>query len=402
MKMKALALLVPALLMAGAVNAAEMYNNNGNKVDLYGKVDARHTFSDNAGDDGDETYVQIGFKGETQITDDLTGYGQWEYKTYANDTEGAGDKSFNRLAFAGLKFANYGSFDYGRNYGSVYDIEGWTDMLPVFGGDSYTWTDNFMVGRANGVATYRNSDFFGLVEGWNFALQYQGNNEGDNSTEIWTSPNEGTKNGHKKVQFQNGDGYSMSTTFDFSDTIPELQGLSIGAAYASSDRTSEQVDYRGKFNPYGNHKNNGSVNAGGDKADVWTVGAKYDANNVYLAMMYAETRNMTPFGDDGIANKTQNFEVTAQYQFDFGLRPSLAWVYSRGIDVGYHTNNHGSYLTDQDLVNYIDLGATYAFNKNFSSYVDYKINLLDEDSRFYSANGISTDNIVGVGMIYQF
>lgn len=53
-------------------------------------------------------------------------------------------------------------------------------------------------------------------------------------------------------------------------------------------------------------------------------------------------------------------------------------------------------------MNYIDLGATYAFNKNFSSYVDYKINLLDEDSRFYSANGISTDNIVGVGMIYQF
>ena len=155
MKIKALALLVPALLMAGAGNAAEMYNKDGNKVDLYGKVDARHTFSDNAGDDGDATYVQIGFKGETQITEDLIGYGQWEYKTYANDTEGAGDKSFNRLAFAGLKFANYGSFDYGRNYGSVYDIEGWTDMLPVFGGDSYTLTDNFMVGRTNGVATYR-------------------------------------------------------------------------------------------------------------------------------------------------------------------------------------------------------------------------------------------------------
>jgi outer membrane protein N len=33
------------------------------------------------------------------------------------------------------------------------------------------------------------------------------------------------------------------------------------------------------------------------------LGAKYDANNVYLAMMYAETRNMTPYGDFGIANK---------------------------------------------------------------------------------------------------
>lgn len=67
MKIKALALLVPALLMAGAVNAAEIYNKDGNKLDLYGNLDARHTFSDNAGDDGDETYVQLGFKGEMQI-----------------------------------------------------------------------------------------------------------------------------------------------------------------------------------------------------------------------------------------------------------------------------------------------------------------------------------------------
>ena len=395
MKIKALALLVPALLMAGAVNAAEMYNKDGNKLDLYGKVDARHTFSDNAGDDGDETYVQLGFKGETQINSELTGYAQWEYKTYANDTENAGDNSFNRLAFAGLKYANYGSFDYGRNYGTIYDIESWTDMLPVFGGDSYTWSDNFMVGRTNGVATYRNTDFFGEVEGWNFALQYQGNNEDGSNHQ------EGTKNGHNDVRFQNGDGYSMSTTYEFGEAFPVLQGLSVGAAYGASDRTNDQVNSRGTYNNYGNGKN-GSVRAGGDTAEVWTLGAKYDINNIYLAMMYAETRNMTPFGDDGIANKTQNFEVTAQYQFDFGLRPSLAWVYSRGYDVGVHHNDSGSYLTDQDLVNYVDVAASYYFNKNMSTYVDFKVNLLDSSSNFYHANGISTDNVLGMGLNYQF
>jgi predicted porin len=35
--------------------------------------------------------------------------------------------------------------------------------------------------------------------------------------------------------------------------------------------------------------------------------------------MYSETRNMTPISG-GFANKAQNFEVVAQYQFDFGLR----------------------------------------------------------------------------------
>ncbi|EMM6514658.1 porin OmpC [Enterobacter ludwigii] len=388
MKRKVLAILVPALLMAGAAHAAEMYNKNGNKVDLYGKIDARHTFSDHPRDDGDETYVQIGFKGETQITNDVIGYGQWEYKTYANNTESAGDTSFNRLAYAGLKYGEYGSFDYGRNYGVVYDVEAWTDMLPVFGGDSYTWTDNFMVGRANGVATYRNADFFGLVEGLNFALQYQGANEGQDATE----DQEGTKNGHNDVRFQNGDGFGMSTSYDFSG---DLSGLTLGAAYSSSDRTNEQeakgIQDSARF-------------AGGKTAEVWTVGAKYDANSVYLAMMYAQTRNMTPYGDTGIADETQNFEAVAQYQFDFGLRPSLAWVYSKGKDMTYPGNagNPQGQHGDMDLVNYIDVGMTYNFNKNFSTYVDYKINMLDNDESFYEANGISTDDIVGVGMTYQF
>ncbi len=37
-------------------------------------------------------------------------------------------------------------------------------------------SDNFMQQRGNGFATYRNTDFFGLVDGLNFAVQYQGKN----------------------------------------------------------------------------------------------------------------------------------------------------------------------------------------------------------------------------------
>ncbi len=43
MKVKVLSLLVPALLVAGAANAAEIYNKDGNKLDLYGKIDGLHT-----------------------------------------------------------------------------------------------------------------------------------------------------------------------------------------------------------------------------------------------------------------------------------------------------------------------------------------------------------------------
>ncbi|EBW3194699.1 porin OmpS1 [Salmonella enterica subsp. enterica serovar Stanley] len=390
MNRKVLALLVPALLVAGAANAAEIYNKNGNKLDLYGKVDGLRYFSDNAGDDGDQSYARIGFKGETQINDMLTGYGQWEYNIKVNTTEGEGANSC--LGFAGLKFGEYGSFDYGRNYGVIYDIEAWTDALPEFGGDTYTQTDVYMLGRTNGVATYRNTDFFGLVEGLNFALQYQGNNENGGA-------GEGTGNGgSRKLARENGDGFGMSASYDFDF------GLSLGAAYSSSDRTDNQVA-RG----YGDGMNERNNYAGGETAEAWTVGAKYDAYNVYLAAMYAETRNMTYYGggngedNGGIANKTQNFEVVAQYQFDFGLRPSIAYLQSKGKDLGGQEVHRGNWrYTNKDLVKYVDVGMTYYFNKNMSTYVDYKINLLDEDDDFYASNGIATDDIVGVGLVYQF
>ncbi|EAO2083986.1 porin OmpS1 [Salmonella enterica] len=392
MNRKVLALLVPVLLVAGAANAAEIYNKDGNKLDLYGKVDGLHYFSDDASSDGDQSYVRFGFKGETQINDMLIGYGQWEYNVQANTTEGEGANSWTRLGFAGLKFGEYGSFDYGRNYGIIYDVEAWTDVLPEFGGDSYTQTDVYMLGRTNGVATYRNTDFFGLVDGLNFALQYQGNNENGGA-------GEGTGNGgNRKLARENGDGFGMSASYDFDF------GLSLGAAYSSSDRTDNQVA-RG----YGDGMNERNNYAGGETAEAWTVGAKYDAYNVYLAAMYSETRNMTYYGggdgegNGGIANKTQNFEVVAQYQFDFGLRPSVSYLLSKGEDLGGQEVHRGNWrYTDKDLVKYVDVGMTYYFNKNMSTYVDYKINLLDKDDDFYASNGIATDDIVGVGLVYQF
>ncbi|NDO80860.1 porin [Citrobacter sp. NCU1] len=377
MKRKVLAIVIPALMAAGAAHAAEVYNKDGNKLDLYGKVDGLHYFSDDTASDGDMSYIRLGFKGETQITDQLTGYGQWEYNVQANTTESDHGNAWTRLAFAGLKFGDYGSFDYGRNYGVLYDVEGWTDMLPEFGGDSYTKADNFMTGRANGVATYRNNNFFGMVDGLSFALQYQGANENQVTDENGQLFQEGTGNGgDRNVKNSNGDGFGISSTYDFG------MGVTLGAAYTSSDRTNEQAEFS---------------TAGGDKADAWTVGGKYDANNIYLAAMYSETRNMTPYGgnSDTIANKTQNFEVTAQYQFDFGLRPAVSFLMSKGQDL----NNADG---DQDLVKYADVGATYYFNKNMSTYVDYKINLLDEDDSFYSRNDIATDDVVALGLVYQF
>ncbi|OTA21681.1 outer membrane porin precursor [Xenorhabdus beddingii] len=373
MKRNILAVVIPALLAAGTANAAEIFNKDKNKLDLYGKVDVRHQIADErSGEDGDASYARIGVKGETQISDQLTGFGRWEYNLKAHQEEGKQDTA-TRLAFAGLKFANYGSLDYGRNYGVNYDVSSWTDVLPIFGGDSMTKTDNYMTGRATGLLTYRNTDFFGLVDGLTFAVQYQGQNS------------ERTKN-KRGGTTANGDGYGLATTYNVG------YGITVGGSYANSTRANGDWD---------------KSYAHGERAEAWNIGAKYDANNVYLAAMYGETRNMTNGSanikiDDeyypakGVANKTQNIEVVAQYLFsDLNLKPSLAYVQSKGKDLG---RNDGAKGYSADLVKYVSVGTYYYFNKNLSTYVDYKINLLDKNE----GKDTGARNVFGVGLTYQF
>ncbi|EJF9144474.1 porin [Escherichia coli] len=357
MKRKVLAMLVPALLVAGAANAAEIYNKDGNKVDFYGKMVGERIWSntdDNNSENEDTSYARFGVKGETQITSKLTGFGQFEYNLDASKPEGSNQEK-TRLTFAGLKYNELGSFDYGRNYGVAYDAAAYTDMLVEWGGDSWASADNFMNGRTNGVATYRNSDFFGLVDGLNFAVQYQG------------------KNSNRGVTKQNGDGYALSVDYN-------IEGFGFVGAYSKSDRTNEQAG-----------------DGYGDNAEVWSLAAKYDANNIYAAMMYGETRNMTVLANDHFANKTQNFEAVVQYQFDFGLRPSLGYVYSKGKDL-YARNGHKG--VDADRVNYIEVGTWYYFNKNMNVYTAYKFNLLDKDDA--AITDAATDDQFAVGIVYQF
>lgn len=365
MKPILLAVIIPALLVTQAAQAAEIYNKDGNKLEFYGRVKALHYFADDAGNDGDKTYVRIGFKGATQINDLLTGYGQWEYQIGANHAESDSTKDTKtRLGFAGLKFHNLGSFDYGRNYGIIYDVGAWTDMLPEFGDDAYVKTDNFMNGRTNGVATYRNNNFFGLIDGLKFAVQYQGKNENDGRT----------------ASKANGNGWGLSSSYDINES------LSLGAAYASSIRTVGQ-----KTGTFGK----------GDKADIWAGGLKYDNNGVYLAATYSQSRNMVPISGkatintratsvSGFANKAEGVELVAQYQFDYGLRPSLGYVQQKGKDI--------EGIGDADLVKYIDVGAYYYFNKNMSTYVDYKINQLNRNNKL----GLKDDNVIAVALTYQF
>ncbi|ANE73994.1 porin [Dickeya solani] len=362
MKRNVLAVVIPALLAAGAANAAEVYNKDGNKLDLTGKIEAAHYFGDeskSAFGDGDQTYTRLGFKGETQISKDLTGYGRFEYQFDASNAEDSNSLpssntgSKTRYAYAGLKFGDFGSLDYGRNRAIGYDGISYTDVLPEQGGDS-SYTDN-LTGRNAGVATYRNKNFFGLVDGWDFALGYQAKH-----------------NDSTQLRKQTGDGWAISSSY----TAPF--GVGVIGSYTAADRTDSQ-----------------NVDGRGEKAEAWATGLKYDANNVYVAATYGEYHNLT-YKNSAASfayDKTKVFEAVAQYTFDFGLTPSLGYVTAKADD------DTSAAKTSGYLKKYVSVGATYAFNKNFSTLVEYDINLIDNDNNPHS---VATGNTVAVGAIYQF
>lgn len=363
--------LMPALVLtAGGAYAAEIYNKEGHKLDLNGTLAGVHYFkSDNS--NSDQSYMRLGFLGETQINSQLTGYAQWQHQALLDRGEkDEARESTTRLGFVGLKFANYGSFDYGRNWGVLYDVLSYTDKLPEFGGDAFG-VDDYMSQRASNLATYRNKGFFGLVDGLDVALQYQGVN----------TPGEKDSKG-RADHAANGSGYGMSIEYDLG------RGFKAAGAFSSSGRSDGQ-----KKMEYG---------SGDGRVNAYSGALKYSDKNLYLAMMYTQSYNLAQFGDfkksesgkiSGFAHKAQTLEMVAQYLFDFSLTPSLAYIQTMATDI----EKYGR----QDLRKYIDIGATYNFNKNMAAHIDYKINLLSGNT-FTDRAQIKRDNTAAVGLTYQF
>ncbi|WMY95721.1 MAG: porin [Arsenophonus sp.] len=425
MKRNILAIVIPVLL-AGTVHAAEIYNKDGDTLDIYGKVDVHHLFSKNSSsEEGDDSRVHIGIKGETQISDKLSGFGRFEWDAKTNKSEDD-NKNRNLIAYAGLKFSDFGSLDYGRNYGLLHDIKAWTEVLPLYGGNAMYQVDSYMTSRNRNLLTYRSNDFFGLFDGLNFALQYQGKNTENN------------KSGVENALKNNGDGFGISANYDIG------WGVMLGGGYTKSNsgihyNKSNAIIETANFDALKTNKSNESSNQSNEMKDTtnvnvlnanedalknnseddvkktensvnkdveaWNIGLKYDANNLYVAALYGETHhNMSNLAGklDTVnitqrANATENIEVVAQYLFDdISLKPSIAYVQSKGKDF-INVND----AEKEDLTKYISLGAFYYFNKHLTAVVDYKINLMHSND-FTKKYGINKDNVVGLGLVYKF
>lgn len=376
---KSLAIVIPMLLAASnGVNALDVFNKNGNKLEVHGSINPSHTvthsfLSTKIVSHEDNTNAILGLSGEINITDELLSYAAIEYSTNFSAPEELLNKQQSnnvRLGYAGFKYGNWGSIDYGRNYGVFHDVQSLTDHTPYINKNSvFAYNDNYMIGRNNGLLTYRNNNLFGLVDGVSFALQYQ----------------DQTKN--REDRQKNGAGWGASVKYE-SDV-----GLTAIGSFFSSERPS-------------NDKNNQDIKI--PSVGAYGLGFKYDANDIYIAAFYGEARNVTPSyniisqnnlpNEQSYINKTQNIEAIAEYNFHSGFHPSLSYLDSKGQNSNIPDSTSHQ---DIELAKQINISTRYEFNKNISTYMNYKINLL-KNNNFIQTKNIATDNIIGAGIVYHF
>ncbi|QCI19919.1 MAG: porin [Buchnera aphidicola (Brevicoryne brassicae)] len=378
---KSLAIAIPLLLSASnGVNAVDIFNKNGNKLELYGSLNPNHEFSHKflskkIESHNDSTNAILGLSGKINITDELFSYATVEYKTdffSPEDTVNNKQESNTvRLGYAGFKYGNWGSIDYGRNYGIFHDVESLTNHTPYITKNSaFNNNDSYMIGRNNSLLTYRNNNIFGLFDGISFALQYKDESK------------------NKIVNQENSSTWGASLKYE-----TDVGLTAIGSCFSSE---------RSKYNDKEKNEKIPSINAYG-------LGFKYDANDIYIAAFYGAGSNLKPFNvndknndpsSESYINKIENIEAIAEYNFHSGFYPSLSYLDSKGQNSNIKQDNFDQ--NTWELAKQINISTRYEFNKNISTYMNYKINLLKSSNKFIKENNIPTDNIIGAGVVYQF
>ena len=129
MKKTLLATAILTGLVSATAGAATVYDKDGTTLKVGGRAEVRGLISDSVdGTMKDKSRARINFKGQTQITEDLTGFGVMEYEIKS----GASEVS-NRYLYAGLRTAA-GDFSYGRQDTAGVQVSDMTDIASTHSG----------------------------------------------------------------------------------------------------------------------------------------------------------------------------------------------------------------------------------------------------------------------------
>ncbi|MEZ8319810.1 porin [Vibrio splendidus] len=338
-----IALAVSAAALATGANAAELYNQDGNSVEMGGRAEARLSMKDGKAED--KTRIRLNFLGKVEIQDGLYGVGFYEGEFTTAEDGGSTDNNdgdiTNRYTYAGLG-GTFGEVTYGKNEGALGVITDFTDIMAYHGNSA---ADKLAVAdRSDNMISYK-----GQFQDLNLKASYR---FADRS-----------ENGNGDFVDNGKDGYSLSGIYAIGET-----GVKLGAGYADQDKSNEymlsgsytmgDLYFAGVFTDGEKQQNDGTndLNSSVDYTG-YELAAAYTLGQTVFSSTYnnAETDSET---------SADNIAVDATYYFKPNFRGYVSYNFnliSKGDKIGSVDTSASGIATSADAEDEIALGLRYDF-----------------------------------------
>lgn len=333
-----IALAVSAAALATGANAAELYNQDGNSVEMGGRAEARLSLKDGKAED--KTRIRLNFLGKVEIQDGLYGVGFYEGEFTTNENGGATDNEdstdiTNRYTYAGLG-GTFGEVTYGKNEGALGVITDFTDIMAYHGNSA---ADKIAVAdRSDNMLSYKGQfQDLGLKASYRFADR--------------------SENAAGEYVDNNADGYSLSAIYAIGET-----GVKLGAGYADQDQSNEYM-------LSGSYAISDLYFAGvftdGEKAAAFKDSVDYTGYELAAAYTLGQTVFTTTYNNAETNDETSadNIAIDATYYFKPNFRGYVSYNFnliSEGDKIG-STAQLSSSATPADAEDEIALGLRYDF-----------------------------------------
>ena len=216
-----IALAVSAAALATGANAAELYNQDGNSVEMGGRAEARLSLKDGKAED--KTRIRLNFLGKVEIQDGLYGVGFYEGEFTTAENGGSTDNNdgdiTNRYTYAGIG-GDFGEVTYGKNDGALGVITDFTDIMSYHGNSAAMKIA--VADRSDNMVSYKGQfQDLGVKASYRFADRQEGVVNGCNIGEYCDN---------------DADGYSLSGIYAIGDS-----GFKLGAGYADQADQNEYM-----------------------------------------------------------------------------------------------------------------------------------------------------------------
>lgn len=293
------------LLSLPSAHALEIYNGNGQTLNIFGQVQAgfmnkaaRSIYEETEHKGGIEGDVRLGFIGRSAISTNISGIAhvEWDLNSWEKD-----DKNLvTRYAYTGFDFGPMGVLTIGQQDTATYQTIGFTDVFERWGSESSAYWA--LGGRQEGQVAYINA-----IGGYTLATSYQ--TSFDDAGEIENHDLETTE----KVDVDYGFAGSLSYNWERNTVLKGL-AFSVSADYY---KFKDPIDIRGRR----------SFNV--------ALSYGYLNDGFYTALLYSRIKHA------GEEHHLTGAEVVAGYTFENGL----------GFMTGYNYKGYELHKTDTSYIN---------------------------------------------------